>query len=42
MRVTDRIATWNHWRKLHRGPKSIERHENYASYVNALSGKPHS
>ena len=25
MRVTDRIATWTHWRKVHRGPKASER-----------------
>jgi hypothetical protein len=42
VKLTDRIATWTHWRRAHRGPGSTERHEDYADYVNALSGKPSS
>lgn len=41
MKLTDRIRTWTHWRRAHRKPGSKERHEEYADYVNALSGKPH-
>jgi len=41
MKLTDRIATWTHWRSTHKKPSSKERHEDYAGYVNALSGKPH-
>ncbi len=42
MKLGDRLSTWTHWRTTHRTPSSREHHEDYAGYVNALSGKPNS